>query len=251
MRSLLFAIIPMTICCSLSSAAESQTAQSCEPIQTIPNTTPAPEQSPHFLLMALKSLSVAPANAQIVLLGDSIANGWALSSARDFPNVSVGNLGVNSDRTQHVLWRLQQPSPIFQSKPRAILLILGTNNWSEASTKPCGVVAGLDAVVKRVNALWPNAVVFVFPVLPAGVKSREDDRKQVNTALEGLFAASKNVIFVPVNEVEFACIKDGVRPSVCANYKGDGLHLEPPGYSMLARYARDASVKKLGYDALK
>src|SRR5436190_22259432 len=51
-------------------------------------------------------------DAQLVFIGDSITQGWEAQGAKDvwekhYGNRKAVNLGIGGDRTQHVLWRLQ------------------------------------------------------------------------------------------------------------------------------------------------
>ena len=68
--------------------------------------------------------------AQVVFLGDSITAGWGRQAAifdKEFGQYKAANFGIGGDRTQHVLWRVENGE--FEGiKPKAVVLMIGTNN---------------------------------------------------------------------------------------------------------------------------
>jgi len=104
----------------------------------------------------------------VVLIGDSITEGW--EGARDQLQSLVGlrsaaNLGVGGDRTQHVLWRLQQ-APLMSVNPKVIVLMIGTNNIYDDSADD--IVAGIRAIAALMNQQCPNAEILVLDIPPRG-----------------------------------------------------------------------------------
>ena len=107
-------------------------------------------------------------HAQVVLIGDSITEGW--EGAPDQLQSLVGlrsaaNLGVGGDRTQHVLWRLQQ-APLMSVNPKVIVLMIGTNNIYDDSADD--IVAGIRAITALLNQQCPNAEILVLDIPPRG-----------------------------------------------------------------------------------
>ncbi|MEK6701692.1 MAG: GDSL-type esterase/lipase family protein, partial [Planctomycetota bacterium] len=69
--------------------------------------------------------------AQLVFLGDSITEGWEGGGketwAKHYASRQAANFGVSGDRTEHVLWRLDNAN--FDGlKPKLIVIMIGTNN---------------------------------------------------------------------------------------------------------------------------
>jgi hypothetical protein len=115
-----------------------------EPVQPA-TTTPISRESGAFARQNLVLERANTSHAQVVLIGDSITEGW--EGARDQLQSLVGlrsaaNLGVGGDRTQHVLWRLQQ-APLMSVNPKVIVLMIGTNNIYDDSADD--IVAGIRA----------------------------------------------------------------------------------------------------------
>ena len=89
--------------------------------------------------------------AQIAFLGDSITHGWESRGAKVWAeNFASGpykalNCGISGDRTEHLLWRLQngqladlKPKAFIVLKPgyKADLTVIDLKNISVDETKP-------------------------------------------------------------------------------------------------------------------
>jgi GDSL-like Lipase/Acylhydrolase family len=70
-------------------------------------------------------------DAQLLFIGDSITDAWSGPGKeawnKHFAPRKAINLGIGGDRTQHVLWRLENGN-IDGVKPKAAVLMIGTNN---------------------------------------------------------------------------------------------------------------------------
>ena len=138
-----------------------------EPVQPA-TTTPVSRESGAFARQNLVLERANTSHAQVVLIGDSITEGW--EGARDQLQSLVGlrsaaNLGVGGDRTQHVLWRLQQ-APLMSVNPKVIVLMIGTNNIYDDSADD--IVAGIRAIAALMNQQCPNAEILVLDIPPRG-----------------------------------------------------------------------------------
>ena len=74
---------------------------------------------------------VKKGDVDLLLIGDSITQGWEGAGkdawAKHYTPRKAVNLGIGGDRTQHVLWRLQNGN-IANIKPKLAVLMIGTNN---------------------------------------------------------------------------------------------------------------------------
>ncbi len=66
----------------------------------------------------------------------------------------AANFGINGDRIQHVLWRLQNGEGTGFS-PKLVVLLLGTNGTTPRNTT-AEVIAGLAAVVTELKKDFPR-----------------------------------------------------------------------------------------------
>jgi len=70
----------------------------------------------------------------VLFVGDSITDGWRNEAKgakaiwdREFAPHGAANFGIGGDRTQHVLWRLEN-GELDGIKPKVVVLMIGTNN---------------------------------------------------------------------------------------------------------------------------
>ncbi len=107
---------------------------------------------------------------QIVLLGDSITRRWTTGAGKPiyekrYAPLGAINLGISSDGTQHVLWRLQH-GVLDALHPKMVLLLIGTNNLSE---EPEAVAYGVWSIVNQIRTTHPETRVLVEAIFPRTV----------------------------------------------------------------------------------
>lgn len=128
------------------------------------------------------------ARADVIFLGDSITQGWEGEGAehwqRAFAPLGALNLGVSGDRTENVLWRLEQ-APIGRLNPKAIVLLIGTNNLGHGTHTGEETLAGVQRVIETLRNQAPQARLFVLEVFPRGERfnSMRGELAQLNQAL--------------------------------------------------------------------
>jgi lysophospholipase L1-like esterase len=124
----------------------------------------------------------------VVFLGDSITQRWEEGLRTAFPGVKVANRGIDGDTTRGVLLRLADD--VLVLNPRAIVLLIGTNDLEEGAS-PETIVGNLRlllAALKRHNPRTPVILCQVFPS-SATMKRPPDQIKGLNTLY---LAAVKN-----------------------------------------------------------
>ena len=82
------------------------------------------------------------------------------------------NLGYSGQRTEDVLWRLDNGELDFASSPRVFMLLIGTNNTDDQHYSTVHnaeqLVAGTKAILDRIKARHPTSKILVLRVLPCG-----------------------------------------------------------------------------------
>ncbi len=128
------------------------------------------------------------AQADVVFLGDSITQAWddtglAVWNERFAPLGAV-NLGVSGDRTEHVLWRLEQ-APITRLAPKVVVLLIGTNNLGHGTHSGEQTLEGVLRVIAVLRAQAPQARVLVHEIFPRGERFNpmRGEIAQINQAL--------------------------------------------------------------------
>ena len=72
-------------------------------------TTPQRPATSDKYLFSEKLKELEPKDADVILLGDSLTQSWKSKDLqKKLPGLKVLNLGVGADRTQQVIWRLNQ-----------------------------------------------------------------------------------------------------------------------------------------------
>src|SRR5439155_6273181 len=121
---------------------------------------------------------------EVLFLGDSITDAWggeghgrgATGSKifeEEFVPLKAANFGIGGDRTQHVLWRLQN-GELEGIQPKVVMLMIGTNNSNtNAKTKiedntAEEIAAGVTAIVKEIHKRSPRTKVLLLGVFPRG-----------------------------------------------------------------------------------
>lgn len=228
----------------------------CPDAETIVSTTPAPPPFPSRMLQLESILSSAPADPDIVVVGDSIAAGWPVNFISQQLGVSeVFNFGLGSDQTQNVLWRLGAPQ-LAKMTPEVVVVAVGTNNVRIGET--CGVVSGVQAVISKVHEIWPGAQVAVLSILYKGAyfQQNRDEITKVNSSLQDLLHNDSRVIFFHPNSRLYCGLPEYSNTiakhlfvglsnliPVCGNFAGDWVHLHSSGYSELTAALR-SSLKR-------
>jgi len=104
----------------------------------------------------------------LLLVGDSITDLWRNSTetyATYFGKYKVGNFAISGDTTQGVLWGLQNGEGTgFQ--PKAIMMMIGTNNSNGDDNTPSQIVDGVTAIVKKLRIKLPATKILLVSIFP-------------------------------------------------------------------------------------
>jgi len=203
-----------------------------------PATTPVPRndwmiQHERFNAIAQKG------DVDVVFLGDSITNGWggagkAIWTER-FAPLKAANFGIGGDRTQHVLWRVQNGN-FAGITPKAVVLMIGTNNTGSDTAEQ--IAEGVEAIVKEIQKLSPTTKILLLGVFPRAEKSDNPARVKIaaiNAIISKLDDGAK-VAYLDIGQKFLQ--PDG---TLTREIMPDLLHLSPAGYQIWA----DAIQEKL------
>jgi lysophospholipase L1-like esterase len=151
-------------------------------------------------------------NPEIVLIGDSITHFWGGEPAGPMKNgpkaweeafgkKSVLNMGFGWDRTQNVLWRLEN-GEFDGLKPKYVVLNIGTNNFSGTKnareSTPAEVAEGIKLICAKIKEKSADTKIILMAVFPRGGKPTDGFRAKI-TALNELlaaFAKEKGMTFI-------------------------------------------------------
>lgn len=147
--------------------------------------------------------------------------------------------GISGDRTQHILWRLQNGN-YASSKPKLLVLTIGVNNFNEDSGEE--TADGIKLILDWLQANMPETKVLLIGPLPTGLHPNSSNRIKYDM-LHSIIKnyASSQVTYLPLTK--YFIKQDG---ELDTNYcSGDGIHLIEPGYELWAKLLKEAVVKLL------
>jgi lysophospholipase L1-like esterase len=106
-------------------------------------------------------------NIDIIFDGASINERWQTNGKplwqQDYARLNAFDFGISGDRTQHLLWRLQQ-GQVDHLHPKLVFLMIGSNNLGDNSAEE--IAAGLKAIVDDYRKRCPEAVIVLQGIFP-------------------------------------------------------------------------------------
>jgi acyl-CoA thioesterase I len=188
----------------------------------------------------------------LVLLGNSITQSWggdnrSVSSAVPdlwdslFRPIKAANFGISGDRTQNIIWRIQNGN-FDQVKPKVIALEIGVNNFPDNTDKE--IAGGIQAIVRALLKKVPAARIVLFGPLPVGKDSKDPNRQRylrIHQIINGL-DNGKNVFYINMD-------KQFINPDgtlVEGLLTQDAIHLTAAGYRMWASVLVPEARKHMG-----
>jgi len=176
----------------------------------------------------------------VLFLGDSITYLWNVGDGdvsgypggktvfdKQFANMKIANFGIPGDSTQGVLWRLQNGEGQGH-KPKAVMLMIGTNNNGNTSEE---IAEGVGADVLELRKDFPDAKILLLAIFPRGTGPNDSGRLKMEGAnkIIAKLDDQKHVFFMNINSKFLDANGNlvGFRPS-------DHLHPVPEGYEIWA-----------------
>lgn len=222
----------------------------------VPADRPMPRTDANSAAAHLELLEKArTGGVDVYFIGDSIARRWG---ATDYPEFlanwrqnffgwNAGDFGWGADRTQHILWRLEN-GEIDGVNPKVIVILAGTNNVGaqpgrDASAKVADITRGVAAIVAAARRKAPDAAIILTAIFP-----RNDNMAvvpeiaRINANLATL-ADGKVVRFLNVND-KLADANGVLLPGMMN--ERDKLHPTLQGYQVWADGLKPLLTEILG-----
>jgi lysophospholipase L1-like esterase len=211
-----------------------------------PATTPATRTSPTNLMSRHEGFVTQAKGGGIDLLfmGDSITDYWRNKGsnvwAKFYGERHAADFGIGGDRTQHVLWRIEN-GELDGINPKVIVLMIGTNN--SKSDSPDQISEGVEKIVSETRFKCPKCKILLLAIFP---RNRHDDTPaqmdtihKVNERIAKL-DDGKMITFLDINHVFLG--PDGKVP---ADIMPDFLHPNEHGYQLWAEAMEPTLAKML------
>jgi arylsulfatase A-like enzyme/lysophospholipase L1-like esterase len=183
--------------------------------------------------------------AKLVFIGDSITQAWEGAGKASWdkyfaPNGAL-NWGYSADRTEHLIWRLQN-GDIQRVSPEVAVLLIGTNNTGHEKRAASETVSGIKRSIEELSQKWPKTKIIVMAIFPRG-ESTDDPlcrlNFEINQQLQAL-ADHKQVHLLDINPTYLAGEK-----KLNKKLFPDLLHLSPAAYDIWAE-ALSQKLTQLG-----
>jgi len=216
-------------------------------------TTPAP-RDPNWVKRHEGFVAIAKkGDVDLLFLGDSITDAWGGEGhgantpgtkiyTKDFLPLKAANFGIGGDRTQHVLWRLQN-GELDGITPKVLMLMIGTNNSNGMDNTAEEIAEGIKAIVAEVQKKSPKTKILLLAVFPRGEKPNPQREKltAINKAISKLDDGGKTVKYLDIGEKFLQ--GDG---TLTRDIMPDSLHLSEKGYQIWADAVKGPITDLLG-----
>jgi len=164
---------------------------------------------------------------KIVFFGDSITAGWAGNGkeiwAKYYTPRHAYNYGIGGDRTEHLIYRIENKE--FDGvKARVVVLKIGTNNLGANTVED--IAHGIKEVINQLFVKMPATKVLLLGIIPRNGEALETKVQSINTLISK-YADDKKVFYLDMSP-EF---QDSPGKEKAGLYV-DTVHLTKEGYQV-------------------
>ncbi len=197
--------------------------------------TPAPfatARHEEFLAVAKQG------NIECLLMGDSITDWWRRAGLavyeKNFGSYKCANFGIAGDRTQGVLWRMEN-GELEGYTPKLMMLMIGTNNLgggrSGTASTPAEIADAIKLIVTKFRTKFPEAKVLLLGIFPRGASAAAAQRAPIKE-INSIIAKLDDGKFIRYMDISDKFLQpDG---SISTEVMADGLHPTARGYEIWA-----------------
>ena len=245
--SLLVLLISFSGCSTAPTAAESAFANVALKSHTAVTPEPQKTQWAQSWWMPRHNAvneRVAQGNVDLILIGDSITHGW--DNQKDLwekyyaPRNTV-NMGFSGDRTQHVLWRLEN-GEIDGIDPKLAVIMIGTNNSNGTDNTAEEVGDGIIAICSKLRTELPQTKILILAVFPRNAKPGPQRQKNATASkIASQIADGRMIHYMDINS-EFLTDDGTLTKAIMP----DLLHPNKKGYTIWAEAIEPKITKLMG-----
>jgi len=188
---------------------------------------------------------VKQGGVDLIFIGDSITHSWE-GGGKDiwekyYARRNAVNMGFSGDRTQHVLWRLDNGN-IEGISPKAAVIMIGTNNSNGKDNTAEEIADGMIAICKKLRKKLPKTKILLLAVFPRGPKpSAQREKNSKANELASKIADGKMIHYLDIGPKFLEPDK-----SLSKEIMPDYLHLTPKGYTIWAEAIEPKVAELMG-----
>jgi len=116
----------------------------------------------------------------LLMVGDSITHNWENAGRPIWDNFYADRnalqIGFSGDKTENVIWRLQN-GEIDGITPKVAVVMIGTNNTKQMRPAKA-TAAGIERVVDEILLRTPDTKVLLLGIFPRGADPTDEKRKR-------------------------------------------------------------------------
>src|SRR5512140_3572881 len=124
---------------------------------------------------------VKQGNVDLIFIGDSITHGWEVEGKqvwdKYYAKRNAVNMGFGGDKTQNVLWRLENGETAGIS-PKLAILRIGTNGSKGDEYTASQIGEGIVAICQKLREDLPNTKILILAIFPRGEKPSPQRQKK-------------------------------------------------------------------------
>lgn len=169
---------------------------------------------------------------ELIFIGDSITELWEREGTEvweaSYGRRNAVNLGIGGDRTQHVLWRLDNGN-LDGIVPKLAVVMIGTNNSRDDT--PEQIADGITAIVRKLRSDLPTTKILLLAIFPRGADD-QNPLRQTNTVVNAMIselADDQTVFYLDIGASFLASDR-----TLSRDIMPDLLHLSEEGYAIWA-----------------
>ena len=194
-------------------------------------------------------------SVDLLFIGDSITHGWENKKAKAtwdkyYAHRKPYNIGYSGDRTENVLWRLNN-GEIDNISPKVAVIMIGTNNTDgvhfPVAHSGAKVAQGINEICQTLRTKLPNTKILILSTFPFGQKpnARRDVIDETNRIVSKL-QDNKNIFFLDISQ-KFLNPDQTMEKEIMPDF----LHPSAKGYQIWAQAMEPILTKLLGDKPIK
>lgn len=234
-------LVMLSSCALLFNESNAQTPAPTPTPLVEPSSSTAPDNTrylnkPSLLEPCRAQVDAFKGECDLIFIGDSITLGWRRADGlpvwkQYYDKRHAFDFGIGGDKTQNVLWRLQNLN-VSKFHPKVAVVLIGTNNTLNT---PQEISDGVAAVLKQTQTSFPGVKIILVSILP---NQRANDKMMQADGLIKPMADDQSIYYLDLVPAF---------PPVGDNWQGlksDHLHLTTVGYTQWAQQM-EPLLKKL------
>ncbi len=181
----------------------------------------------------------------MLFIGDSITHGWENRGRKIwneyYAKRNAVNMGFGGDRTEHVLWRLDN-SNLKKISPKLAVVMIGTNNSDGDAYTAEEIADGIIAICERLRCKLPKTRILLLAIFPRNHEpSAQREKNAKASLLASQIADGKMIHYLDINSGFLS--KDGM---LSRDIMPDFLHPNKAGYKIWAEAIEPKVAELMG-----